>query len=130
MAKERPRLVGVLALLRDPHDFKKLTGKPKLPPELESFLELPEIRATVMEVTTPVLERHDKSITIIKQDVTLNVGTDDHVFLGMKRQCKDRRNRLMRITEIRQNSSIARSYDSLESDEPIKVGTRVAAAKW
>jgi hypothetical protein len=129
-SQESPSYTDALALVCDGKARQKRIGKPKLPPDLEIFLELPEIRATVTAVEKPVLERHGKLTTIIKQAVTLDVGSNDHVFVGMKLQCTDHGSRLMRVTEIRKDSCTASSFDSIESDEPIRVGYKIKTATW
>ena len=127
-AREQPRYATIGNLVRDRNRSEKLTGKPTLSEDLKIFLDLPEIKATVTDLEKPILVRYDKSITIIKQTVMLDVGADDHVFPGMKFQCEGKGQRPMRITEIRKNSSTASSYDSVGFSSPIRVGSKVKTA--
>lgn len=127
-AREQLRYAKIGNFVRGKNRSEKLTGKPTLSEDLKIFLDLPEIKATVTDVEKPILVRYDKSITIIKQTVTLDVDADDHVFPGMKFQCEGKGQRPMRITEIRKNSSTASSYDSVKLSSPIRVGSKVKTA--
>lgn len=139
IARENQRFFHSIAIARSPNKRKTLAGKPILPEELKVFLDLPELSANITDVEKPVTFIADKNLRIIRQIVTMDIGAKDYVYLGMKlegeKQGKQHA-RMMRITEIDDNSSKAEALDfdfkkvAAPISPIIKAGTKVKTAKW
>jgi hypothetical protein len=137
-AKERSKtLPFFMALARGDRTKSELQGEPVLPDDLKVFLDLPEIKGKVTEVKKATEEQivlpDDRKVRVFKQNVTLDVGANDHLFVGMKFDCVKDSNLQLKITEVFEKTSKAELVE-VRNTKPaklqIKPGTEVRTARW
>ncbi len=126
-----------MALVRGDRSKSELQGEPVLPDDLKVFLDLPEIKCKVNEVENatdaPIMMPDDRKLRVFKQTVTLNVGTNQNVFVGMKFDCVKDPNLQMKITEVFEKTSKAELVEvrnTKPSKLKIKPGLEVRTARW
>ncbi len=136
-AKEKSKILPFfMALVRGDPSKSELQGEPVLPGDLKVFLDLPEIKGKVTEVEKaieePIVLPDDRKLRIVKQTVTLDVGTNHHVFVGMKFDCVRDRNVQLKIKEVFEKTSKAELVEvrnTKPSKLQIKPGIEVRTAR-
>lgn len=131
-AKLHPDRLLRSELNRSAKETKKLSGKPTLPKEFQLFWDLPEIEASIVSVDKPEFEKIDAETKRATQTISLNKGTADHIYVGMRLECK-RLARRFTVISTNQVSCTAKSVVVAKNNSPVRPVRRgwvVTTSTW
>lgn len=101
------------------------TNGPQLPTKYQHLLELPAISAKIVSVGVAERTRQSRYFHSLAQELQINVGSDDGVFVGMRFELAKRglSHQIITITNVTPNGATG------TMDCKMRVGKRLAAAK-
>ena len=129
--------LGLLRRKRSNLQADQANGDPQLPLEYRQYLDLPPIvtKVTLAKVQTRV--KVDEDEEVVRQALTIDVGSADHVLPGMRFQLRSKESEgafpTIEVRAVRENDADAQLRYFVEIDEEIpvvRVGQTFISAQW